>query len=75
MVVLADNQRRGAQALHEAQAAFLVGEVRDIARQLPSAITALTAPHRLREMSTKAAALTQGRGVDNVLGAMEVLND
>ena len=75
MVVLADNQRLGAEALQEAQAALLIGDVNDIAMKLPLAINASTSRHRLQEMSTATAAVTDGRGVDKVLKAMRVLND
>jgi UDP-2,4-diacetamido-2,4,6-trideoxy-beta-L-altropyranose hydrolase len=75
LVVLADNQRLGAQALQEAQTAFLIGDVNDIAMKLPLAINASASHHRLQEMSTATAAITDGRGVDKVLKAMRVLND
>jgi UDP-2,4-diacetamido-2,4,6-trideoxy-beta-L-altropyranose hydrolase len=75
LVVLADNQRLGAQALQEAQAALLIGDVNDIAMKLPLAINASASHHRLQEMSTATAAITDGRGVGKVLKAMRVLND
>ena len=75
LVVLADNQRLGAKALQEAQAAHLIGDVSDIAMKLPLAINASASHHRLQEMSTATAAITDGRGVDKVLKAMLVLND
>ena len=75
LVVLADNQRLGAQALQEAQAALLIGDVNDIAMKLPLAINASASHHRLQGMITAAAAITDGRGVDKVLKAMGVLND
>jgi UDP-2,4-diacetamido-2,4,6-trideoxy-beta-L-altropyranose hydrolase len=67
LVVLADNQRLGAQALQEAQAALLIGDMSDIAMQLPLAINASASRHRLQEMSTATAKVTDGRGVDKVL--------
>lgn len=75
MVVLADNQRLGAQALQEAQAALLIGGVSDIAMQLPLAINASASNYRLQEMSTAAAKITNGQGLVKVLKAMRVLND
>lgn len=75
MVALADNQRLGAQALQEAQAALLIGDVNDIAMKLPLAINASASHYRLQEMSTATAAITDGRGLDKVLKAMRVLND
>lgn len=75
MVVLADNQWPGAKALQEAQAASLIGNVSDIAAQLPLAIQTLTQDHRLMPMSTAASAVADGRGVDKVLQALGVLYD
>lgn len=75
LVVLADNQRFGAQALQEAQAALLIGDVSDIAMKLPLAINASASHHRLQEMSTATATTNDGRGVDKVLKTMQVLND
>jgi UDP-2,4-diacetamido-2,4,6-trideoxy-beta-L-altropyranose hydrolase len=75
MVVLADNQRLGAQALQETHAALLIGNVNDIAMKLPLAINASASPHRLQKMITATAAITDGRGVDKVSKAMWVLNE
>lgn len=75
MVVLAENQKLGAKALQEATAALLIGDVNDIAMKLPLAINPSASHHRLQEMSTATAAITDGRGVDKVLKAMRVLND
>jgi len=74
LVVLADNQRLGVQALQEAQAALLIGDVSDIAMKLPLALNASVSHHRLCDMRTATAAITDGRGVDKVLKAMGVLN-
>lgn len=75
LLVLADNQRLGAQALQQAKAAFLIGDVSDIAVKLPTAILESGSHHWLQEMSTGTAAITDGRGVDKVLKTMWVLND
>lgn len=75
LLVLADNQALVAQALKEAQAALLIGDLNDISRKLPLAINASASNHRLREMSTAAAAITDGQGVEKVLSAMQALND
>jgi UDP-2,4-diacetamido-2,4,6-trideoxy-beta-L-altropyranose hydrolase len=75
LVVLADNQGRGAYALQEAQAALLIGDVNDIAMKLPLAINASASHHRLKQMSAATAFVTDGRGVDKVLKLMRVLND
>ena len=75
IVVLADNQRQGAQALKKARTALLIEDVRDIAVQLPLTIHALASHERLREMSTAAAVLNDGRGVEKVLHALGVSHD
>lgn len=75
MVVLADNQKLGAQALHDAKAALLIGGVSDIALQLPVAISALSSMQRLHDMSDAASAITDGHGALNVSKSTGVLND
>ena len=75
MVVLAENQRPNAQALQGAQAVLLIGDVSDIAIQLPLAIDASTSRHRLRDISSAAAAITDGQGVGDVLRAMGIPDD
>jgi UDP-2,4-diacetamido-2,4,6-trideoxy-beta-L-altropyranose hydrolase len=75
MVVLADNQRLVAQTLQEARAGILIGDVSDIAMKLPLAINASTSHHHLKAMSAETSAITDGRGVDKVLKAIQVLND
>lgn len=75
MLVLADNQRLGAQALQEKQAALLIEDVSDTAIQLPLAFNVSASHHRLQQMSTAAAAITDGRGIEKVSKAMRVLHD
>jgi UDP-2,4-diacetamido-2,4,6-trideoxy-beta-L-altropyranose hydrolase len=75
LVVLADNQRFGARALQEAQAALFIGDVSDISIKLPLAINASVSQHWLLEMSTVTAAITDGGGVEKVLKAMRILDD
>ena len=74
LVLLAGNQIVGAQALQDSQAALLIGGVSDIAMKLPLAINASASHHRLQQISTATAAITDGLGVDKVLKAMRVLN-
>ena len=78
MIVLADNQKSGAQALQEAKAAHLLGNLTDIEMKLPLAIQALisshTSQHMLREMSAAAAGLTDGLGLHKVLRSMQDLH-
>lgn len=71
LVVLADNQQLGAVALHDAQAARLIGRTEAIAGQLPLAIDTLMVGGELGRMSIAASAVTEGMGVDKVLAALE----
>jgi UDP-2,4-diacetamido-2,4,6-trideoxy-beta-L-altropyranose hydrolase len=79
MIVLADNQKSGAQALQEAKAAHLLGDLTDIEMKLPLAIQKLTyahtSQHMLREMSAAAAGLTDGLGLHQVLKTIQDLHD
>lgn len=70
LVVLADNQQPGARALHQAQAARLIGRCEDIVTQLPLALDALMASGELGRMSIAARAVTEGVGVDKVMTAL-----
>jgi UDP-2,4-diacetamido-2,4,6-trideoxy-beta-L-altropyranose hydrolase len=74
MVVLAENQRPGAKAMAAANTARLIGVVRDIATQLPSAVAELIESEHCCRMSLAAGAVTDGRGVEKVLNAMGVIN-
>ena len=74
MVVLAENQQAGAQALEAAHAACLIGGVSDIATQLPLAVRELIDVDRQSRMSLAASAITDGQGVEKILRAMGVLN-
>lgn len=74
MVVLAENQQAGAQALEAAQAARLVGSVSDIATQLPQAVRELTDSKHQMRMSLAASAVTDGQGVAKILQTMGVVN-
>jgi UDP-2,4-diacetamido-2,4,6-trideoxy-beta-L-altropyranose hydrolase len=75
LVVLADNQRAGATALQASGAARLVGDVDQIAVALPATLAALNHGHELRQLSSAAAAITDGQGVGKVLRAMGVQHD
>jgi len=74
MVVLAENQQRGAKALEAAHAARLAGPVSDIRARLPLAILELNDPDCLKQMSLAASSIADGHGVAKVLQAMGVLN-
>jgi UDP-2,4-diacetamido-2,4,6-trideoxy-beta-L-altropyranose hydrolase len=72
IVVLAENQWPGASALSAAGAASLIGEVADIERKLPLALTQLQRDSCLEQMSNAASAVTDGHGVTRVLQALGV---
>jgi len=74
LVVLADNQRFSAQALQEAKAALLIGDVSDIVFKLPLAINASSSPCWLQQMSAVLTSITDGIGVEKVSKEMRVLN-
>lgn len=74
MVVLAENQQLGAQALASAGAAALLGTLEDVALRLPTAVTNLVDVARRRQMSYAACAITDGLGASRVLNAMGVVN-
>jgi UDP-2,4-diacetamido-2,4,6-trideoxy-beta-L-altropyranose hydrolase len=74
MVVLAENQQLGAHALESAGAALSVGELGDIATQLPLAVAELIDSIRWNRMSFAASGVTDGGGVNRVLTAMGVVN-
>lgn len=74
MVVLAENQQAGAQALEAAHAARLIGSVSDIATQLPQAVRELTDSKHQMRMSLAASAISNGQGVEKILKAMELFN-
>ena len=74
MVVLAANQQPGAQAMAAAHAARLIGAVSDIASQLPLAVAEMIESERQSRTSLAASAVTDGRGVEEVLSAMGGIN-
>jgi len=74
IVVLAENQQPGAQALGAAHAARLIGTVSDIAAQLPLAVHELNDSDCQIRMSHAAIAITDGHGVDRILKAMGAVN-
>ena len=71
MVVLAENQWPGAKALQSGQAAQLVGEVSDLGAQLPVQLSTLLREHALECMSSMAAQITDGLGVDFVADLLD----
>lgn len=74
MVVLAENQKPGAQAMEAAHAARLIGAVSDIATQQPLAVAELIDSDCRRRMSLAASAITDGQGVEKILQTMRAVN-
>ena len=74
MVVVADNQKPIAQAMEVAHAARLIGAVSDIATQLPLVFAEILKPESFSRMGLSASEVTDGQGVEKVLGAMGVIN-
>lgn len=75
MVVLADNQWPGANALQEVRAAHLIGHVNEVATQLPLAVHSLQHSLELINMSSIASEVTNGQGAAKILRAMGIFND
>ncbi|WP_349342852.1 UDP-2,4-diacetamido-2,4,6-trideoxy-beta-L-altropyranose hydrolase [Marinobacter sp. MMG032] len=75
LVVMADNQRPGAEALKRAGAALSLGWPDAIEKTLPRAISDVFAPGRLLEMSQNAAAICDGLGVRRVADALREVSD
>lgn len=76
LVVMADNQRPGAEALERAGASLSLGWPDAIEETLPRAMREVFAPGRLFEMSQNSAAICDGLGVQRVVEALrEVSNE
>ena len=75
LVVMADNQRSGADALKRAGASLSLGWPDAIEETLPRAIREVVAPGRLLEMSQNAAAICDGFGVQRVADALREVSD
>ncbi len=73
LLVLADNQRPGTQALVAAGAALALGEVSDLPITLPQALRQLAEPGRLPALSRAASAITDGQGAARVADALRAL--
>jgi UDP-2,4-diacetamido-2,4,6-trideoxy-beta-L-altropyranose hydrolase len=74
IVVLAENQQFGAQAMQANCSAKVIGAVSDIASQLPLAIAELIEPHCHSHISQAASMVTDGLGVEKVLNAIGMIN-
>lgn len=75
LLVLADNQRPGTQALAAAGAALALGALADLPATLPQALMQLAEPGRLQALSAAAAAITDGQGAGRVADALLALLD
>ena len=73
LLVLADNQRPGTQALVAAGAALALGGVDDLPATLRPALQHMAQPGRLQAMSAAAAAITDGQGAGRVADALLAL--
>ena len=74
MVVLAVNQQPGALALEAAHAAGLIGNVGDIATQLPLVVSELIDSDFQMRMGLAASAIADGQGIERLLQGMGVGN-
>ncbi|GCL62642.1 UDP-2,4-diacetamido-2,4,6-trideoxy-beta-L-altropyranose hydrolase [Pseudaquabacterium pictum] len=74
LLVLADNQRPGTQALDAAGAALSLGGIDDLAARLPAALQQLAQPGRLAALSAAASAITDGQGAARVADALLALH-
>lgn len=66
LLVLADNQRDGAIALAKASSALLLGNVKDLAQNLPYALKGILDKGSLLTMQSACSAVTSGQGVNIV---------
>jgi UDP-2,4-diacetamido-2,4,6-trideoxy-beta-L-altropyranose hydrolase len=74
LMVLADNQKPGAQALQMAHAVHLLGEGTDGAQRLSLAIDQLMNAQDISSMSQAASTLTDGLGCERVLQSMGAMH-
>ncbi len=70
LVIMAANQRPGAEALQRAGAALCIGSQESIHETLPSALQKVLMPGALNRMSSAAAAICDGRGAQRVVNAL-----
>jgi UDP-2,4-diacetamido-2,4,6-trideoxy-beta-L-altropyranose hydrolase len=73
LVVLADNQKNGANALSQTGAAFLVGTIDDINNNLPTMLNKAVSSDSLKKMSTVASTIVDGYGTSRIISAMEAM--
>ena len=66
VVVLAENQRPGAEALGRAGAAWVIDGIAALPRDLPGLLARAVVPQSLAEAARRAAAITDGCGTERV---------
>jgi UDP-2,4-diacetamido-2,4,6-trideoxy-beta-L-altropyranose hydrolase len=75
LVVLADNQHAGANALNAAGAASLLNNQQELHPVLRTTIQSLYTGSNLQKMSEAASQITDGNGIRKVMQTMEVWHD
>jgi UDP-2,4-diacetamido-2,4,6-trideoxy-beta-L-altropyranose hydrolase len=70
IVVLADNQRKGAAALEQSGSAKVLGGRETMSRTLRSMLSLLAATNELRELSQTSSSITDGQGASRVKAAL-----
>lgn len=75
LLILADNQRPSAKALHDAGAAITIDDVQALDSTLPVILKTLSAPGKLAEMSHFAQQITDGLGTTRMYSYMKGLYD
>ena len=66
VIVLAVNQRPGAEALARAGAGWVIDDIAAVRRELPGLLAAAAAPATLAQVARRAAGITDGRGAERV---------
>lgn len=71
VVVMAENQRSGANALKEAVAAYVIDDVESVAAQLPEALNWFMQSGNLERTSSLSSGVCDGEGAQRVVSVME----
>lgn len=74
IVILAENQIDGADALVKENAAYVIGDIAKIESNLPKAIQYFSQPNVLQEMAKISSDLVDGLGAERVFSALESKN-
>lgn len=70
LVVMADNQKQGTDALDKTGAALSVGDRKQVSEHLAGAVRMMLDPVKTRTMSNRAASLCDGQGASRVIRQM-----